>query len=70
MKHLVKTLSKLKATQESRKEEEIKKKLTQVINTICLNVADEEISHDMTSEDKVLRLGKIVFDLKKKVTVL
>ena len=31
---------------------------------------DEEISHDIPSEGKVIRLGKIAIDLKKKVTEL
>ena len=56
VKHSVKTLTKLKAkmkntTQEARKEEESKQELTQVINIVFLNVADEEISHDITSRD-------------------
>ena len=59
-----------KTTQEARKEEESKLKLTHAINTVYLNVDDVEISHDMPSEDKVLRLGQIATDLKKKVTEL
>ena len=35
-----------------------------------MNLDDVEISHDMPSEDKVLRLGKIAIDLKKKVIEL
>ena len=71
VKNLVNILSKLKAkmqktTQEARKEEESKQKLTQVINTVCSNVDDEEISHDLPSKGKVIRLGKIAVDLKKK----
>ena len=57
-----------RTTQEERKEEVSKKKLTHVINIVCLNLDDVEISHDMPSEDKVLQLGKIAVDLKKKVT--
>ena len=57
-------------TQEAKKEEEIKHKLNQVINTVCSNVADEEISHDMPQEDKVLRMGNTTIELKKKVTEL
>ena len=57
-----------KTTQEARKKEERNQKLTQVINIVCSNVVDEEILHDIPSEDKVLILGKIVFDLKNKVT--
>ena len=30
-------------------------------------MADEEISHDMLSEDKVIRLANIASDLQKKV---
>ena len=33
-------------------------------------MANEEISHDMPSKYKVLRLGKIVADFKKKVIEL
>ena len=34
---------------------------------MCSNVADEEISHDMPSKDKVIMLAKIVSDLQKKL---
>ena len=56
-----------RTTQEAKQEEESKHKLTHVINTVCSNAVDEEISHDMPSEDKVLRLGKVASDIKRKV---
>ena len=34
---------------------------------MCSNVDDEEISHDMPSEHKVITLVKIASDLQKKV---
>ena len=75
VKHSVKDLNKMNAkmyrtTQEAKKEEESKQKLTHIINIVCSNVVNEEISHDMPSKDKVLRLGKIGVDLKKKVIEL
>ena len=57
-------------THEANKEEESNQKLNQVINIVCSNVVDEEISHDMPSEYKVLRLKKIDADIKNKVTEL
>ena len=75
VKHSSNTINKLKAkmqktTQEARREEESKQKLSHVINIVCSNVDDVEISHDMPSEDKVIRMGKITTNLKKKVTEL
>ena len=59
VKHSEKTISKIKAkmkrtTQEARKEEVSKQKLKHVINLVCSNLDDVEISQNMLSEDNVL----------------
>ena len=75
MKHSKNTINKLKVkmkrtTQEVRKEEVSKHNLTNVINFFCSNWNDVQISHNMPSEDKVLMIGKITSNIKKKVTEL
>ena len=50
--------------------EESKLKLENVINLVCTNLNDEEITAKMHIEDKVIRLGKIPVDLRKQVTQL
>ena len=56
--------------QEARKEESSKQKLKNVINLVCSNLDDVEISQYMPSKDKVLRLGKIAVDFREKITKL
>ena len=75
VKHLEKDINKIKAkiqitTQEARKQEASKQKLKNVINLVCSNLDDVEISQYMPSKDKVLRLGKIAADFRKKITKL
>ena len=53
-----------------REGEESKQKLESIINLACSNLEDVEILQEMPPEDKVLRLGKIVANLRKKVTKL
>ena len=73
MKHSEKAISKIKEkiqiiTQEAIKEEASKQKLKNVINLVCSNLDDVEISQDMLSEENVLQLGKIADDLRKIIT--
>ena len=74
-KHSEKAICKIKAKmqrtqQKVREEEESKQKLTNIINIACSNLKDIEILQEMPPEDKVVRLGKIVSNLRRKLTKL
>ena len=56
--------------QKVREGEESKPKLENIVNLACLNLEDAKISPKMQVKDKVIRLGKIAVDLRKRITKL